>query len=151
MILKLPNTTLIWGMGVIVTMRVFLLYNIWQKCNRIHIYSKCITYVFTLKIWHVCDDFLKTKMLNYSRKIFYLCDTNFYVGEVWAILDQGKIICDPAKDFSIILLIFVLKSLYTLNLKAPYKVWSRLGPEERRNAQKKWSQTDRRKGGRTER
>lgn len=141
MILKLPNTTLIWGMGVIVTMRVFLLYNIWQKRN----------YVFTLKIWHLCDDFLKTKMLNYSRKIFYLCDTNLYVGEVWAILDQGKIICDPAKDFSIILLIFVLKSLYTLNLKAPYKVWSRLGPEERRNAKEKWSQTDRRKGGRTER
>lgn len=117
----------------------------------VYTYSKCITYVFTLKIWHLCDDFLKTKMLNYSRKIFYLCDTNLYVCEVWAIVDQGKIICDPAKDFSIILLIFVLKSLYTLNLKAPYKVWSRLGPEERRNAQEKWSQTDRRKGGRTER
>lgn len=131
MILKLPNTTLIWGMGVIVTMRV-IMYLHWRSDIYVMIFQK-------------------TKMLNYSRKIFYLCDTNFYVGEVWAILDQGKILCDPAKDFSIILLIFVLKSLYILNLKAPYKVWSRLGPEERRNAQEKWSQTDRRKGGRTER
>lgn len=86
MILKLLNIIFIWGMGLLLLCGFFF-FIIYDKNVIVYIYSKCIMYVFILKIWYLCDDFLKIKMLNYFRKIFYLCDINFYVCEVWVIVD----------------------------------------------------------------